>query len=324
MQSTAPDALDLKLLQALQLDGRASFARMAEVLGVSDQTVARRFRRLHDTVRLRVLGMTDQAQLGLNSWLLRLRCTPDGAEQLAGALARRPDTSYITVISGGTEVMCAMQPRSRQAKESLLIDRLHRTPRVVSVSAHCLLHRYFGGPFGWLSKLNALSPEERAALGPPPPAPVDRPVVLDEDDEALLDVLARDGRAPVIELQAGTGLSESAVRRRLERLRSTGVLYLDVQFNHTNLGNEVVSMLWLTVAPRALPDVGRALAAHPDVRFAAAVTGRANVVAATVHSHTGDLYDFLSGAIGALDGVHEVETAMVQREVKQLTYEPDR
>ena len=43
------DALDLKLLHALQIDGRAPFSRIAEVLGVSDQTVARRFRRLRTT-----------------------------------------------------------------------------------------------------------------------------------------------------------------------------------------------------------------------------------------------------------------------------------
>ncbi len=38
-------ALDLKLLQALELDGRAPFNRIARVLGVSDQTVAGRRRR---------------------------------------------------------------------------------------------------------------------------------------------------------------------------------------------------------------------------------------------------------------------------------------
>ncbi|MBI0318730.1 Lrp/AsnC family transcriptional regulator, partial [Streptomyces javensis] len=162
MQSQAPDPLDLKLLQALQLDGRAPFNRIAHALGVSDQTVARRFRRLRTTVQLRVLGITDESRLGRSTWLLRLRCTPDAAEQLAGALARRPDTSYVSVISGGTEVMCAMKPRTRQARDELLLARLQRTPRVTSVSAHCLLHHFYGGPVGWLSKINALSPDEQA------------------------------------------------------------------------------------------------------------------------------------------------------------------
>ncbi|MEU2283017.1 Lrp/AsnC family transcriptional regulator [Streptomyces sp. NPDC013178] len=324
MRSQAPDLLDLKLLQALQLDGRAPFNRIAEVLRVSDQTVARRFRRLRSTVHLRVLGITDESRLGRSTWLLRLSCTPDAADQLAGSLARRPDTAYVSVISGGTEVMCAMKPRTRQARDELLLDRLQRTPRVTSVSAHCLLHHFYGGPVGWLSKINALSPDEQAALSPPPVEPATTPVVLEDDDAALLGALGRDGRASLTELQASTGLPESAVRRRLDSLRSTGVLYLDVQFDHEHLGNDVVALLWLTVAPAALADVGRALASHPEVRFAAATTGQANIVAATLHRSTGDLYTYLSDKIGALDGVRSVETALTLREVKQLTYEPGR
>lgn len=324
MHAQVPDALDLKLLQALQLDGRAPFNRIAEVLGVSDQTVARRFRRLRSTVRLRVLGITDESRLGRSTWLLRLRCTPDAAEQLAGALARRPDTAYVSMISGGTEVMCAMKPRTRQTRDELLLDRLQRTPRVTSVSAHCLLHHFYGGRLGWLSKINALSLEEQAALSPPAVEPATTTVVLDDADEALLTVLGRDGRAPLTELQAATGLPESAVRRRLGRLRSSGVLYLDVQFDHERLGHDVVAMLWLTVAPAALAGVGRALASHPEVRFAAATTGQANIVAATLHPSTGDLYAYLSDKIGSLEGVRSIETVLTLREVKQLTYEPAR
>jgi len=36
------DRLDRQILQALQLEGRAPFSRLAAVLGVSEQTIARR------------------------------------------------------------------------------------------------------------------------------------------------------------------------------------------------------------------------------------------------------------------------------------------
>lgn len=324
MSSRTLDPLDLKLLQALQLDGRAPLSRIAEVLGVSDQTVARRIRRLRTTARLRVLGVIDDSLAGRAAWLVRLRCTPDVAQQLAAALARRSDTSYVSLISGGTEVMCAMKPRSRQARDELLFDRLHRTPRVVSVSAHCVLHSFYGGRLGWLNKVNALDPEQEAALRPPPVAPVTGPVTLDPADEALLAVLVRDGRTTLTELQAATGQTESVVKRRLERMRATGVLYFDVQYDHEPLGHETEAMLWLTVAPAALAGVGRALAAHPEVRFAAATTGQANIVAATVYRNSADLYTYLSEKIGALDGVQAVETALTLRKVKELSYDPVR
>ncbi|WP_159042760.1 hypothetical protein [Streptomyces curacoi] len=103
--------------------------------------------------------------------------------------------------------------------------------------------------------------------------PSTAPVVLDATDEMPLAVPSCDGHAPLTELQASTNLPESAVKRPLDRLRSTGVLYQDVQFDHELLGHDVVVKLWLTVAP-SLPRRRRhTLAFHPEVRIAAATTG---------------------------------------------------
>lgn len=319
MKFMVTDRLDQQLLQALQLDGRASFSGLAAVLGVSDQTVARRFRRLRAEGGMRVLGVRDEERLGQTRWFVRLRCTPDAAEPLATALARRPDTSWICLTSGGTEVMCTMRARDREERDALLFDKLQKTPRVVSVSAHSMLHYFYGGPTGWFSKFDALDPGQVAALTPPPPDPGGRPVVLDPVDELMLEVLGRDGRATLAELQAATHQSEPVMRRRLERLRSTGALYLDVQFDASHLGYDT-TILWLTVAPAALATVGEALAGHREVAFASAVTGPSNIVAVALFREARGLYTYLSRRIGVLDGVQQVETAPVLRRIKQLSY----
>ncbi|QPL96418.1 AsnC family transcriptional regulator [Streptomyces clavuligerus] len=313
------DPLDRKLLQALQLDARAPFSRIAQVLDVSDQTVARRYRRLLTTARLRVVGITDETRLGRTNWLVRLGCASDGAADLAAALARRPDTAWVGLLSGGTEVLCVMQPRTVRDRDELLLSRLQRTRRVVSVSAQCLLHRFYGGPLGWLDKIDALDPEQEAALRPPPVEPANGPVELDEASVQLLAALHHDGRATLTELQTDTGLSESVVKQRLEQLRTTGVLYFTVQYDRQTLGNEVAAILWLTVAPGALAAAGNDLATHPEVQFAGAVTGQANLVATTLHRTTEDLCVCLSDRIGTLQGIHTVETALTLRQIKQFT-----
>jgi DNA-binding Lrp family transcriptional regulator len=318
------DELDRKLLQALQLDGRAPFSRIATILAVSDQTIARRYKRMRSSGNLRVLGMADETRLGRTVWLIRLHCTPDGADRLAGALARRTDTSYVALISGGTEVTCAMRPRTDAVRNEMLLDRLQHTPRVIGISAHCLLNSFYGGPVGGLNKISALSAEEEAALQLPAPEPAGPPVAVTEEDEALLSVLQRDGRAAMAELQAASGLSEDAVRRRLAHLRATGVLYFDVQYTPELLGQHVTAMLWLSVSPAELSAVGAALAEHHEVNFAAAVTGHANVFAVLVCPDTRQLYTYLSKQISALTGVRSVETTLVLRHIKQLALEPGR
>ena len=146
-------------------------------------------------------------------------------------------------------------------------------------------------------------------------------MALDEVDEALLAVLRQNGRAPLTELQAATGQSEAVVRRRLDRLLATGALYFAVECDHRPLGHGVDAMCWLTVAPDALAAAGQAVAGHPEVRFAAAVTGRANLAVSVLCRTTGDLYTYLTEKIGAMAGIQAVETTITLRRVKALTYE---
>jgi DNA-binding Lrp family transcriptional regulator len=51
-----------------------------------------------------------------------------------------------------------------------------------------------------------------------------RPVRLDDVDRKILDHLERDGRATLADVGAAVGLSASAVKRRVDRLESTGVI----------------------------------------------------------------------------------------------------
>jgi DNA-binding Lrp family transcriptional regulator len=85
------DELDRQVLQALQLDGRASFRLIGQVLGVSENTVARRYRNLC-TLGLRTVARAVPARLGHTEWIMRIQVTPDAATPLAQSLARLPET----------------------------------------------------------------------------------------------------------------------------------------------------------------------------------------------------------------------------------------
>jgi DNA-binding Lrp family transcriptional regulator len=310
------DALDRRLIHALQLDGRAPFSRIAAVLGVSDQTVARRYTRHRTTGAVKVLGLTDPSALGETEWLVRVQCAPDAALPVAEALARRPDTAWVGLMSGGTEITAVCRASGSEHTDALLLQKLPRTPSVVGVTAHCRLHMFFGGPQGLVNKSGALSDEEAARLRPPPPDPATAPVTLTDGDRRLLDTLARDGRTPLAELATVTGWSPTTVRRRLAELRTDGVLYYDVNYDLRLFGHGVMVALWLSVAPAELAATGEALAAHPEVAFACATTGPNNLFASVVCEDVRALYTYLTTKIAALPGVRAMETAPRIRHIK--------
>ncbi|MFJ8494993.1 Lrp/AsnC family transcriptional regulator [Streptomyces sp. NPDC094038] len=320
LESDTLDPLDLQLLSALEVDGRASFSRIAAVLGVSDQTVARRYRRLCAEAGLRVVAVRDAERLGQDQWMLRLRCAPDGATVIADALAKRPDTAWIGLASGGTEIACMTRPRHAGDHDDLLLGKLPRTPSVVEIRAQQLLHRFYGGPTGWVRKFGALSEEQAAALRPAPPEAAG-PARLEPEDAPLLAALERDGRATYPELQRATGRSESSVKRRLAALIGSGAVYIDVEYRSEVLGFSKSAVLWITTTPAAMHSVGEALAAHDEVASAAATAGPSHVVVTTVLRDTAHLYAYLSGPVGRLEGVQHVEAMPFLRRVKQLTYQ---
>jgi DNA-binding Lrp family transcriptional regulator len=312
-----PDLLDTQLLHALQLDGRAPFSVIADVLGVSDQTIARRYSRLHEAGLLRVRGLSAPDRVRESRWIVRVQCTPNAASAAADALARRPDTSWISLTSGGTEIVCSVRTATGEHDSRLLLQTLPRNRFVVSMSAHCVLHTFYGDAASVINKGGALTPAQIERLLGPVPSEPSPPVSLGEADRRMLTVLEHDGRAPIAELSAATGTSHTTVRRRMADLRANGTLYFDVDFQQALLDLHVRAMLWLSVAPADLAASGEALAAHPETAYVAATTGSANLCASVLCPDTHALYEYLTTRIAELRGVERVETVPILRTVKR-------
>ena len=308
------DAFDFQLLHALQVDGRAAFSRIAEVLGVSDQTVARRYARLRARSRIRVTGRTDPSRLGEVSWFVRIQCVPSVAVTLGRALARRADTTWVKITSGGTEIVCVVRAATGHDSETLLLEKLPKTPNVVDVSANCLLHVFYGGTQG---VVDVLTPEQVSTLRPSPVDSGPR-VVLDEQDRRMLDLLQSDGRTGFAELAAATGRSLSTERRRLADLRTIGALYFDVDLDYGLLDLRMQTMLWLAAPPDQLTATGQALAGHPEIAFVAATTGSTNLYASVLCPDPAALFTYLTTKVAALPAANRIETAPVIRTLKNL------
>ena len=143
--------------------------------------------------------------------------------------------------------------------------------------------------------------------------------LLSEDDWPLVRALEEDGRATHRELAARTHRHESTVRRRVEELVGSGMLYFDLDVDSELLGLRSRANLWASVAPSALMAVGAALTEHREVPFVAATTGRTNLMASLACSDDVALFEFLTREIAGLDGVTHLETSPVIRSLKMHT-----
>ena len=312
------DPLDRRIIQALYIDPRAPFSRLSEVLGRSEQTIARRYRRLFDRRVMRVVGQLDSQRLGRSDWAVRVRCVRGRHATVATKLAEHPDTAWVQLTSGGTEIFSTIRSRDHDQRTPLLLGQLSLGRQVVALEAYCLLHLFAAGvspPPGsndlsqkeidqLLSSARARTSIERSTL------------TLQGSDWPLVQALAEDGRAPYRQLAVRTHCHESTVRRRVEELIASGVLSFDVDLDTDAFGIRAPALLWMSVVPAKLTQIGQALAGRPEVPFVAATTGSTNLVAALLCQDDRSLYEFLTEEVSALDGLTHIETAPVMRAVK--------
>src|SRR4051794_3577064 len=314
------DRLDEQIVRALQLAPRAPFRRIAAALDAAEQTVARRYRALQRGGVLRVIAVVDPTALGESDWIVRIQTRPDATLDLGRALAQRPDTAWVSVSAGGSELVCAVRSHSQEQRERLLVDRLPRSAAVLDVAASVILRRFVGGSASdWLGVQDVLTSEQHRAVTEGDPAR-HRPgsaVALRPSDYAMIELLGRDGRAPIGSLARAAELTPGRAARRLAALLRSGAVYLDVDLAGAALGFPTSAYLWLTVPPARLPPVCAALGEHAQAPFVAAISGKANVIVSVTCRSLDDLYRYVTEQVGSIDGVQALEVSPILRRIKQ-------
>ncbi len=104
---------------------------------------------------------------------------------------------------------------------------------------------------------------------------------MDAIDEQILALLVEDGRRTFFDIGQRVSLSAPAVKRRVDRLRASGVLRgFTAVLDHGALGWNTEALIELFYAPGTLRhEVAKSLAAHPEVVEAWSITGEADAIA---------------------------------------------
>lgn len=312
------EALDGHILHALQLAPRASFRRIAEVVGVGEQTVARRYRALRRDGVLRVIGVVNPRVYGECQWIVRAHAKPDDLPRLAEALIRRPEVTHANVLSGGTELVCLVRAPIGDAGDGLR-HRLPRTPTVLDMRVDLVLN-VFGSPTRahWTGHGHTLDADQIGALQPPECAHPDRPAAPTAADQVLLDALAHDGRISESALAALTGWSPARVKRRLATLQACDTLAYDLDVLPERLGFMLHAIIWISTMPRHLASVAEQIVQHDEAASVAAVSGPTNLMIVVICRDAGHLYRYLAERLATIDQIAAYDVSVRSKRLKQV------
>ncbi|SDG58548.1 Lrp/AsnC family transcriptional regulator, regulator for asnA, asnC and gidA [Sinosporangium album] len=143
------------------------------------------------------------------------------------------------------------------------------------------------------------------------------PVVLDDISKQIIEQLQEDGRKPYAAIGKAVGLSEAAVRQRVQRLLDAGVMQIVAVTDPLTLGFPRQALIGIT-CEGDLETVAGELSAIDEIDYVVLTAGSFDVIVEVVCGGDTHLLEIL-GKIRAIPTVRATES-FVYLKLKKQTY----
>lgn len=140
---------------------------------------------------------------------------------------------------------------------------------------------------------------------------------LDAVSKTIVELLQEDGRRSYSEIGRTVGMSEAAVRQRVQRLTESGVMQIVAVTDPMQLGFHRQAMIGVRVSGDARR-VAEAIAAIDAVDYVVITVGSFDVLAEVVCEDDDDLLALINDVIRPIEGVLSTETFIYAKLQKQL------
>ena len=149
-----------------------------------------------------------------------------------------------------------------------------------------------------------------------PDGPRNGAALLDDTSKAIIAELQQDGRRPYAAIGRSVGLSEAAVRARVQRLVESGVMDIVAVTDPLELGFSRQAMVGVRVISDPEP-VAQALSALPEVSYVVVTAGSFDLLVEVVCRSDNHLLDVVNRQIRSLEQVSGTETFVYLKLAKQ-------
>lgn len=139
---------------------------------------------------------------------------------------------------------------------------------------------------------------------------------LDATSKAIIEQLQTDGRRSYAEIGKVVGLSEAAVRQRVQKLTDAGVMQIVAVTDPLRLGFKRQAMLGIRVSGDTRIVADR-LAAYPAISYVVLSAGSFDILAEVVCEDDDALIELLNDEIRQIDGVASTESFLYLKLNKQ-------
>lgn len=139
---------------------------------------------------------------------------------------------------------------------------------------------------------------------------------LDEVSKSIIEQLQQDGRRSYAAIGKAVGLSEAAVRQRVQRLVQSGVVQIVAVTDPTQVGFDRQAMIGIRT-DGDLSGIVEQLCAMDEVDYAVITAGSFDILIEVVCEDDDDLLHLLNDRIRTIEGVRSTESFVYLKLAKQ-------
>ncbi|HLL78115.1 MAG TPA: Lrp/AsnC family transcriptional regulator [Ktedonobacteraceae bacterium] len=154
------DELDQRIIEALQLDGRRPFTKLAAELGISEASVRQRVANLINTQVMQIVAITNPLKMGFSlAGMIGIRVSGERMLEVAKEIAAFDEVIYLIICAGSFDLLAEVVCRDNDHLLSFLTDKLYKVPGVQQTETFMYLRVTKQNNWAFLSQAR-LSPSQ--------------------------------------------------------------------------------------------------------------------------------------------------------------------
>lgn len=128
---TSIDEIDQKIIDALQIDGRRPFTKLAAELGISEASVRQRVANLINTRVMQIVAITNPVKLGFShASMIGIRVSGDRLFEVANEISAFEEVIYLIICAGSFDLLAEVVCRDNEHLLDFLTEKLYKVQGV--------------------------------------------------------------------------------------------------------------------------------------------------------------------------------------------------
>jgi DNA-binding Lrp family transcriptional regulator len=284
------DEADVRIVQMLMADGRASGRDLAQRSGLSEANVSRRLARLLDERSVRIIGFVPPEFLGLSVQFATYIRVRGDVDAVAADMSRHAAFAFISGGFGAWDLILYGVAPDSPTVASILDDAVLAHPNVHLAETRTVLE--FTDPARKIDVRNAMHALRE----------------IDATDRQIIRQVQADGRMSFTDIANAIGISATSAADRYRKLTADGIVRVMTLPDPTRIGLNLSGIMSLQVCRPAREVIGR-LAAFPEIAFLNVMTG-SHTVSFEFNVRDGVHFDDLRARVLRTEGVLADQTTV--------------